>query len=69
LDRAAKRGSVAAAKFLVNAFNNGASLQRIGKKQRAAAAATSAAIGTPWEDLLAFPRGHDEDRSNGTLTT
>ena len=51
------------------AFNNGASLQRIGKKQRAAAAATSAAIGTPWEDLLAFPRGHDEDRSNGTLTT
>jgi hypothetical protein len=34
LDRAAKRGSVAAAKFLVNAFSNGTSLQRIGKKER-----------------------------------
>ena len=52
-------GSVAAAKFLVNAFNNGASLQRIGKKERAMLAAKSAAEGTEWEGLIAFPQRHD----------
>jgi hypothetical protein len=65
LDRTAKRGSVAAAKFLVNAFSNGTSLQRIGKKERTRLEAETALIGTEWEDIIRTP----EQANHGGMGT
>jgi hypothetical protein len=56
LDRAQKRGSVAAAKFLVNAFNNGVPLQRMGKKERTRLEAENALANSPWADIIRTPK-------------
>ena len=58
LDRAAKRGSVAAAKFLVNAFNNGASLQ---------VSASSSALRLRQRRLPSVRRGRIYWRSQGVM--
>jgi hypothetical protein len=56
LDRAANRGSVAAAKFLVTAFNNGVPLQRMGKKERTRLEAENALANSPWADIIRTPK-------------
>jgi AcrR family transcriptional regulator len=51
LDRAAKRGSVAAMKYLVNVFSNRAPV-RLGKKELQKRAAEEAMASGPWADIL-----------------
>jgi TPR repeat protein len=61
LDKAAKRGSVAAAKYLVNVFYNGAPV-RLGKKEAKMRAAEDALANSPWADLIRTPeRANDLD--------
>jgi len=64
LDRAQQRGSVAAAKFLVNVFHNGTSLQRIGKKEQRARDAEEALAGSPWAELIGR-RSDEAEARNG----
>jgi hypothetical protein len=52
LDKQAKRGSVAAMKYLVNAFSNGAPLQRLSPKEAKLQAAMEAIDNSPWRDLI-----------------
>ena len=52
LDKQAKRGSTAAAKFLCNVFHNGAPGQRLGKKEQRARDAEEALANSPWADIL-----------------
>jgi hypothetical protein len=51
LDKAAKRGSVAAMKYLANNFSNGAPV-RLGKKELRKRAAEEAMASGPWADIL-----------------
>jgi hypothetical protein len=61
LRRAALRNNVSAMRCLASLYADPDYGQaKPGKKVRAAAAAKSAAVGTPWEDLLAFPARHDD---------
>jgi len=63
LDKQAKRGSVAAMKFLVNAFNNGAPLQRLSPMEKKLQAANEAIDNSPWRDLIA--RVDEPEARNG----
>jgi AcrR family transcriptional regulator len=51
LDRAAKRGSVAAMKYLVNVYSQQAPV-RLGKKERMAREAEAALADSPWADII-----------------
>jgi hypothetical protein len=58
LDKAATRGSVAAAKFLLTVFSNGTP-SRLGKKEARLRAAKEALASSPWADILE-PRSHTD---------
>jgi hypothetical protein len=60
LDKQAKRGSTAAAKYLCNVFQNGAPGQHLGKKAQRARDAAEALRDSPWYDLIGRP-----DRTSG----
>jgi hypothetical protein len=63
LRRAALKHNVSAMRCLATLYADPAYGQaKPGKKARAQRAAESAAVGTPWEDLLAFPM-RDDDRA------
>jgi len=59
LDRAAKRGSVAAMKYLVSVFS-GQAPAKIGKKELARRRAEDALVNSPWADIIRTP-----ERPNG----
>jgi hypothetical protein len=68
LDRAQQRGSVAAAKFLVNVFHQGAPGQRVGKKEQKARDAAEALQHSPWRDLIRTPeQANGQDDEHGRI--
>jgi hypothetical protein len=52
LDKQAKRGSTAAAKYLCNVFHQGAPGQRLSKKEQRARDAAEALNDSPWADII-----------------
>jgi hypothetical protein len=62
LDKAAKRGSVAAMKYLANNFSNGAPV-RLGKKELQKREAEIALANSEWRDILRGPE--TAEASNG----
>ena len=69
LRRAALKHNVSAMRCLATLYTDGATELNLGKKAAAAAKAKSAAEGTEWEDLIAYPVRHDDqaepDAMNG----
>jgi hypothetical protein len=64
LDKAAKRGSVAAAKYLVNVFFNGAPV-RLGKKELQKREAEIALANSEWGDILGRTDMPDRSSTDG----
>jgi AcrR family transcriptional regulator len=66
LQRAARRGSVAAMKFLVGVFSNGAPV-RLGKKEAQRRAAEEALGNSEWGDIIRIPETNGQDDEPGRV--